>query len=82
MEPRGLSAEREDGKEGQRDRATTPLAPDGSNAATACPVSLDLGPAAAPQEAGSVELPAYLFIFLVCEKIIWETLLPSGPRAV
>lgn len=58
-----MSAEREDGEEEQRDQATTSLAPSGSNAAAACSVPLDRGQAAAPQEAVSVELPTYFFIF-------------------
>lgn len=64
-EPRGMSTEREDGEEEQRDQATTSLAPSGSNAAAACSVPLDRGQAAAPQEAVSVELPTSLFFWFM-----------------
>lgn len=77
-----MSAEREDGEEEQRDQATTSLAPSGSNVATACSIPVDPSQAAAQQEAASVELPTYLFIFLVYEKIIQETLFQSDPHAV
>ena len=74
-------------EEQQRDR-TTPPALGGSNTAIACslsphtPTPKALGQLAAQEKAVSAEVPTYLFIFSVYEKIIQETLFQSDPYAV
>lgn len=46
------------------------------------PHSQDPGQVAAQEKAASAEVPTYLFIFSVYEKIIQETLFQSDPYAV
>lgn len=74
-------------EEQQRKWATSP-ALSGSNTAIACshsphtPIPETLSQVAAQEKAVSVEVPTYLFIFSVYEKIIQETLFQSDPYAV
>lgn len=76
------------GEEEQQREWTTPLALCGLNTAIACslsphtPTPKTLGQLATQEKAVSAEVPTYLFIFSVYEKIIQETLFQSDPYAV